>query len=271
LITAENNFLLGRSLGIGHITISQMWESVSNIVHGNSSTKIAFRSNQDIDKIAKAFNFEEEHYSRLQQLPIRHCFFWKDGQKKVSELITSDFDLAPMKYNSYLMFLRRKYSSSTYPLLFNSFIDMRAKLYDKLSNTKQSTKKKKEKNVEIKQKSKSSSSDKEKSRAKTEPIIKISLSEKQYSSDDVCFTFCNLSKDSKKCKEIRKEADKISSLLVMSFTKNEIEQAILETSNRTLGDLVMQIALKHKLSHNKQILFCAQRKLTNFLLEREMS
>ena len=46
LITAENNFLLGRSLGIGHITISQMWESVSNIVHGNSSTKIVFRSNQ---------------------------------------------------------------------------------------------------------------------------------------------------------------------------------------------------------------------------------
>ncbi len=266
LITAENNFLLGRSLGIGHITISQMWESVSNIVHGNSSTKIVFRSNQDIEKIAKAFNFEDEHYSRLQQLPIRHCFFWKDGQKEVAEMITADFTLAPLKYNGYIIFLRKKYSSSTYPLLFNNFIDMRAALYEKLSNTKQSTKKKKTKVIEAKQKPKSSSSEKKESGTKKEPIIKISLSEKQYNSDDVCFTFCNLSKDSEKCKEIRKKADKISSLLVMSFTKDEIEQAILETSNKTLGDLVMQIALKHKLSHNRHILFCAQRKLTNYLL-----
>ena len=36
LITAENNFLLGRNLGIGHITVSQLWESVSSIVHGLS-------------------------------------------------------------------------------------------------------------------------------------------------------------------------------------------------------------------------------------------
>jgi len=38
LITAENNVLLGRSLGIGHIFCTQMWESVSKIVHANSST-----------------------------------------------------------------------------------------------------------------------------------------------------------------------------------------------------------------------------------------
>ena len=52
----------------------------------------------------------------------------------------------------------------------------------------------------------------------------------------------------------------------MGFGKDEIEQAILETSNQTMGGLVLQVALKHKLSHNKQIIFCAQRKLTNLLL-----
>ena len=186
-------------------------------------------------------------------------------------MITADFNSTPFKYNGYLAFLGNKYSSSTYPLLFNNFIDMRTALYDKLSNTKQSAKKEQEKKVEVVQKPKSRSRDIEESRAKIEPKIKISYSEKQYSSDDVCFTFCKLNKDTKKCKEIRKEADKISSLLVMSFTKDEIDQAILETSDKTLGGLVMHVALKNKLSYNRQILFCAQRKLTKFLLEKELS
>ena len=120
----------------------------------HSSTKIVFRSSQEREKIAKAINLQELHFTRLQQLPIRHCFFWKDGQEEVSELITVDFILTPLKYAHYLLFLKRKYHSSTYPLLFNSFIDMRAALYDKLSTSKQFTKKRKEKLVEVNQLSK---------------------------------------------------------------------------------------------------------------------
>ena len=214
LITAENNFLLGRSLGIGHITISQMWNNVSNIVHANSSTKIVFRSGQEIEKIAKALNLQEFHFNRLQKLPIRHCFFWKDGQEEVSELMTVDFTLPPLKYNHYLLFLKRKYHSSPYPLLFTSFIDMRAALYDKLSHSKQSTQKKKEKLVVTNNISKISTSSNKAIRSKTELTKKTSSQENQVKLDDVCFTFCSLNKDKKQCKTNRKDAEiAISSLL----------------------------------------------------------
>ncbi|MCG3221268.1 MAG: ATP-binding protein, partial [Candidatus Heimdallarchaeota archaeon] len=141
LITAENNFLLGRSLGIGHITISQLWTSVSNIVHGNSSTKIVFRSCQGVEKIADALSLQEEQSQYLKQLPIRNCFVWIDGQAQAIEMTTADFSLNPLNNTLYLQILKKKYPSFVYPLLYNSFIDMRTTLYGKLSKQKQSDKK----------------------------------------------------------------------------------------------------------------------------------
>ncbi|MCG3255125.1 MAG: ATP-binding protein, partial [Candidatus Heimdallarchaeota archaeon] len=269
LITAENNFLLGRSLGIGHITISQMWNSVSNVVHANSSTKIVFRSGQEIEKIAKALNLKEFHFNRLQQLPIRHCFVWKDGQEYVTEMTTINFTLDPLKYNHYLLLLKRKYHSSTYPLLFNNFIDMRTALYDKLTNTKKPKQKKKEKPVETNQISKKKSNSQKEIRDKVEQFKKIFSEEIEFELDDVCFTFCSLSKDKKKCKKIRKDAEIASSALLKRFTKHEIEQAILGTSNVTLENLLKQVALKNKLSFNKQMLICAQRELINLLMKND--
>ena len=265
LITAENNFLQGRSLGIGHITISQMWNSVSNVVHANSSTKIVFRSSQEIEKIAKALNLQEFYFKRLQQLPIRHCFLWKDGQEYVKEMTTVNFTLNPLKYDHYLLFLKRKYHSSTYPLLFNSFIDMRTALYDKLTNTKQTKQKKKEKLVETSQLSKKNQYSQKEITSKVEQFKKIFSEEINFKLDDVCFTFCSLSKDKKKCMKVRKNAKIISSTLLKRFTEYEIEQTILGASKVSLENLLKQIALKNKLPFNKQILFCTQRELVNFL------
>ena len=266
LITAENNFLQGRSLGIGHITISQMWNSVSNVVHANSSTKIVFRSSQEIEKIAKALNLQEFYFKRLQQLPIRHCFFWKDGQEYVKEMTTVNFTLEPLKYDHYLLFLKRKYHSSTYPLLFSSFIDMRVALYDKLTKSnKQPKQKKKEKLVESNQISKKKSSSQKKISSKVEQFKKIFSDEIKFELDDVCFTFCSSSMDKQKCKKYRKSAKIACSVITERYSQYEIEQAVLEKSKISVDELLKQVLQEKKLLTNNQVLFCAKRELVNNL------
>ena len=266
LITAENNFLLGRSLGIGHITISQMWKSVSNIVHANSSTKIVFRSGQEIEKIAKALNLQDFYFKRLQQLPIRHCFFWKDGQEYVKEMTTVNFTLEPLKYNHYLLLLKRKYHSSTYPLLFNNFIDMRTALYDKLTNTKKPKQEKKEKPVETNQISKKNPNSQKKITSKVEQFKKIFSEEIKFQLDDVCFTFCSSSMDKQKCRKYRRSAKIACSVITDKYSLYEIEQTILEKSKISVDELLKEVLQDMKLTSNYQILFCAKRELVNFLM-----
>jgi len=265
LITAENNFLLGRSLGIGHITISQMWNNVSNVVHANSSTKIVFRSGQEIEKIAKALNLQDFYFKRLQQLPIRHCFFWKDGQEYVKEMTTVNFTLEPLKYEHYLLFLKRKYHSSTYPLLFSSFIDMRVALYDKLTNTKKPKQKKKEKLVETSQISKKNPNPQKEIAGKVELFKKIFSEEIKFELDDVCFTFCSSSMDKQKCKKYRRSAKIACSVITERYSQYEIEQAVLEKSKISVDELLKQVLQEKKLSTNNQVLFCAKRELVNNL------
>ncbi|MHA1399569.1 MAG: ATP-binding protein [Candidatus Heimdallarchaeaceae archaeon] len=130
LITSENNFLLGRSLGIGHITISQLWNSVSNIVHGNSATKIIFRSSEKIEKIASAINIAEASVKRIRTLPIRHCLVFMRGNEGAFEIRTQDSFLTSLGYSEYRSLLNQKYKTQEYPLLYDNFIDMRASIYE---------------------------------------------------------------------------------------------------------------------------------------------
>jgi len=59
-------------LGIGHITVSQIWDSVSPVVHGNSATKIVFRSSEKIDLISKSINLSEEKSIKIQRFVLKH-------------------------------------------------------------------------------------------------------------------------------------------------------------------------------------------------------
>ena len=131
LITAENNFLLGRSLGIGHVTISQLWDSVSNIVHGNSATKIVFRSSEKADLIGKTLNLSEEDVSRMQRLPTQHCYVFFDGAESAIQMKTLDVVGDLMSYSEYRTKLLKRYGRSVFPLLYSSFIDMRTSLYQR--------------------------------------------------------------------------------------------------------------------------------------------
>ncbi|MCE7748955.1 MAG: ATP-binding protein [Candidatus Heimdallarchaeota archaeon] len=262
LITAENNILLGRSLGIGHIFCTQMWHSVSRIVHANSSTKIVFRSCQETEKIAKALNLHDFHFERLQQLPIRHCFVWKDGQHKAIEMVTKDFNRKPLNYNHYLLFLKRKYSYAAYPLLFNSFIDMRTSLYDKLTQRKHNHQKKEPKKKNIQQTESNKQNPKNrKTSPKKQPFIQ----------DDVCKTFCSLSKNQEECSKIRKDAEIVSSIMLKRYSKFEIEQAILGELGTSLEDLLKQVLKEKKLNEDDKVVYCAQRELTNQLMKIKLA
>jgi len=68
---SEQNFIMGRSLGIGSVTIYQLWDSVSSVVHANSLTKILFRG-EDIEKMQGAIKLTEEQFDYLAHLPDRY-------------------------------------------------------------------------------------------------------------------------------------------------------------------------------------------------------
>ncbi len=259
LITAENNILLGRSLGIGHIFCTQMWHNVSNIVHANSSTKIVFRSGQETEKLAKALNLHEFHYERLQQLPIRHCFIWKDGENKALEIITKEFNCKPLDYQTYLLFLKRKYSSSLYPLLFSSFIEMRTTLHDKLTQSNQTSKK----NY---QKEKKTNAERQKPKEQNSSFLNH-----KFKPDDVCITYCSLSKNEKECSIIRKNARNACSLLIKRYSRHEIEQAILGEKSSSLEDLLKEVLKERTLHNEEKVVLCAQRELANQLLKMEIT
>ncbi|NPD87384.1 MAG: ATP-binding protein [Asgard group archaeon] len=271
LITAENNFLLGRSLGIGHITVSQLWTSVSNIVHGNSSTKIVFRSGQGVEKIADALNLQEEQHKRIQQLPIRNCFVWIDGQDQAIEMTTADFTLNPLNYTLYIQILKRKYPSFVYPKLYNSFIDMRTTLYANLSKQTNQNKKrksninKKSQNKEIKGKSPTAE------KTSTKPSTEVFSKEKQEEKDDICDTFCSSNRNKEACISSKKNAQLISSIILKRYSSFEIEQAILGNSHTTIEDLLNKVILEKKLENTEQVLFCSQRELTNHLMSKDLS
>ena len=131
LITAENNFLLGRSLGIGNITISQLWNNVSNIVHGNSATKIIFRSSEKTEIIGRALNLNEEEIAKIQRLPTQHCFIFLEEFEHAILIKTLDLTNEPFSYSEYRTKLLRRYEKSIFPLLYSNFIAMRTNIYQK--------------------------------------------------------------------------------------------------------------------------------------------
>ncbi len=123
-------------MGIGHITISQLWESVSNVVHGNSATKIVFRSSEKTELIGKALNLEEDEISTIQRLPTQHCYLFFEDAELAIQVRTIDLVNDPMSYSEYHAKMLKEHGRSIFPLLYNNFIDMRTALYQKGSSQK---------------------------------------------------------------------------------------------------------------------------------------
>ena len=127
---SEQNFIMGRSLGIGTISIYQLWDSVSPVVHANSITKILFRG-EDIEKVKSAITLTEEQFSYLPYLPDRNFILKTKSLSRPALLKTKSFLRKPLQETQYQQIVGKKYSKLGYSRdkISKSFIDIRREIF----------------------------------------------------------------------------------------------------------------------------------------------
>jgi hypothetical protein len=271
IITAENNFLLGRSLGIGHITISQLWDSVSNVVHGNSATKIIFRSSEKTEQIGKAINLEEDEISKIQRLPTQHCFLFSEDTELAIEIRTIDLVNDPISYSEYQAKMMKEYGRSVFPLLYNNFIDMRTALYqksgrqtsgrqEKSSSTKNITLTHnklehyipEEKKRVLKQRSSTTTS-------VDQEVLDINASVDLIPENIICERLCPEKTDNRECLKYKIGANIIKTAILNQNSSREI--GFLLSNEDNLYSTVKNIAEKRNMELSSFLVFCVARGL----------
>ena len=127
---SEQNFIMGRSLGIGTISIYQLWDSVSPVVHANSITKILFRG-EDIDKIKSSITLTDEQFNYLPYLPDRNYILKTKSLSRPALLKTRSFNRKPLDEKEYLKIVSSNYLQSNYHLnrIQKSFIEIRREVF----------------------------------------------------------------------------------------------------------------------------------------------
>ncbi len=265
LITAENNFLLGRSLGIGHITISQMWQSVSNIVHGNSATKFIFRSSEKTDLIAKSLNLDENETAKIQSLPTQHCFLFSENSESAIRIRTLDLINDPISYAEYQAKMLKKYGRSVFPLLYNNFIDMRTSIYQQ-SNQNRTAKTSKSvvtKTPVYPQENLDQFLEKEESEVKAIQKSKIIIEQDTLDlitsagmlpENLICERLCPEKSSNKACLKYNMAAKIIKSTIINECSTKEI--SILLNDETELQSLVSAVAIKRNLEYDDFLVFC---------------
>ncbi len=267
LITSENNFLLGRSLGIGHITITQMWQSVSNIVHGNSATKFVFRSSEKTDLIVKALNLEEDEITKIQSLPTQHCFLFFEGSDSAIQIRTLNLATDPISFTEYQTKMLKKYGRSVFPLLFNNFIDMRTSIYQQsnaniVGKNKKFTSKRqdlaqnkldnflKEEELEI---------DSNKKMIIEKDTLDFITSAGLLPENLICEQLCFQEDSEKNCLKYNMGAKVVKSTILNECSTEEI--SIMLTDVRELHSLVSAISTKRNLEFDENLVFCTVKTL----------
>jgi DNA helicase HerA-like ATPase len=262
LITSENNFLLGRTLGIGHITITQMWQSVSNIVHANSATKFVFRSSDKTETIAKALNLEEDEITKIHSLPTQHCFLFFEGSDSAIQIRTLDLLTNPISYAEYQAKMLKKYGRSVFPLLFNNFIDMRTSIYQQSNaNIAGRSKKHSSKREDFSQNKLDNflkEDEKEAKSKKTTVIEKDTLdlisSAGMLPENLICEQLCLQDSSKKSCLKNSMGAKVVKSTIINECSTEEI--SILLTDVGKLHSLVSAISIKRNLEFDEYLVFC---------------
>jgi len=131
---SEQNFIMGRSLGIGTISIYQLWNSVSSVVHANSLTKILFR-NEETEKIKPAINLSIEQYNYLPNLPDRNFIIKSKTLSGPALLKTKTFTRAPYSNEDYLKIVKEKFRKNgfTYSRISGNLMELRKEIFEKKS------------------------------------------------------------------------------------------------------------------------------------------
>ncbi|NHJ41039.1 MAG: DUF87 domain-containing protein [Asgard group archaeon] len=128
---SEQNFIIGRSLGIGTITIYQLWDSVSSVVHANSLTKILFRG-EDVEKIRTQVNLTNDQIDYLSFLPDRHFILKSKSISRPALLKTKEFNREKLEKESYLKLARKKFEQKDiiYEKSPRSLMDLRKEIFE---------------------------------------------------------------------------------------------------------------------------------------------
>jgi len=133
---SEQNFIMGRSLGIGTISIYQLWDSVSSVVHANSLTKILFRG-EDIEKIKSSVILTEDQLNYLPFLPDRHFIIKSKSLTGPALLKTSDFFRRQISDKEYIQIISKKFEKMDiqYDKIQKSLTEIRLSAFDVRKNT----------------------------------------------------------------------------------------------------------------------------------------
>jgi hypothetical protein len=129
---SEQNFIMGRSLGIGTISIFQLWESVSNVVHANSLTKIFFRG-EDTEKMRESVILSEDQFEYVSQLPDRYCIIKSKRLSGPVLIRTKEIKRKLLNPERYREIARKKYQQIETPFrqISHSFIELKRKYFGK--------------------------------------------------------------------------------------------------------------------------------------------
>ncbi|MHA1213480.1 MAG: hypothetical protein ACTSSH_13600 [Candidatus Heimdallarchaeota archaeon] len=155
---SEQNFIMGRSLGIGSITIYQLWNSVSSVVHANSLTKILFRG-EDIEKMKNSINLSEEQFNYLAHLSDRNYILKSKNLSGPALLKTRTFNRLRFSREDYLKLAEEKFSRSglNHKQLSKSLMNLRKEIFEKKTSIKENiVKQKPNRRIEIEKKSSTS-------------------------------------------------------------------------------------------------------------------
>jgi hypothetical protein len=137
---SEQNFITGRSLGIGTITIYQLWNSVSSVVHANSLTKILFRG-EETEKIRNAIILTDEQFDYLPHLPDRNFILKSKALSGPALMKTKTFERKPYPKNDYLKIAREKFNKSGFKheRISQNLLELRKSIFEKRAYKPQKT------------------------------------------------------------------------------------------------------------------------------------
>ena len=129
---SEQNFIMGRSLGIGTISIYQLWNSVSSVVHANSLTKILFR-NEETEKIKSTIKLSDDQYNYLPYLPDRHFIIKSKTLSGPALLKTKTFGRIPCSTEDYLEIAKEKFKRNglNYSRISGNLMELRKEIFEK--------------------------------------------------------------------------------------------------------------------------------------------
>ncbi|MFW9922233.1 MAG: ATP-binding protein [Candidatus Thorarchaeota archaeon] len=263
---SEQNFIMGRSLGIGTISIYQLWDSVSPVVHANSLTKILFRG-EDIENIKESVVLSDEQLNYLPFLPDRNFIIKSKTLSGPALMKTRNFNRFPINDNEFRKIAAYKFEKKglQYLKISKSLIEIRKIVFEKEKYTDFTSTRTNDSSQIINQKNHSS---------KPKLTKYIDLQTDFNKSWEYCINFCpaRFIYKNKHSNWIKEEI--CSDILNKS---NEITQKLLSTSNieplfniiQKNPDYLVQKIVKHYTNQEENeisnvIAFCTM----NFILDK---